>query len=168
MTTYSYSPSVAIDVNGNLVSSGNGLIYAISDTAGVNPLPIKDENGVTISGGLEVTPLRLIPGFIIEDAPMVLWRSGSVTVPLSADGARIPPGGSTGQHLVKASAVNYDVGWSDPPAGGGGGGGGGTGTGNGDYWNKQQTVPVITIASGAPWPSDAPAGALIVRLTGQV
>lgn len=167
MTIFSYSPAVAIDINGNLVTSGTGLIYAVSDTAGVNPLPIKDENGTVITGGLDVTPLHLIPGFTIEDAPQVLWRSGSITIQLDADGARIPPGGAAGQLLAKNTQGDYDAGWVDPPVGGGGGGGG-TGSGNGDYWNKQQTVPVVTIASNAPWPSDAPAGALIVRLTGQV
>lgn len=168
MTLYNYSPSVAIDVLGNLVTSGTGLIYAVEDTAGVNPLTLLDPNGNPMVGGVDVTPLHLIPGFAVEDAPVALWRSGSVSIPLSADGARIPGGGTTGQMLVKNSPSNYDVQWADAPTGGGGGTGGGTGAGNGDYYNKQQTVPVITIASNAPWPTDAPVGALIVRLTGQV
>lgn len=167
MTLYFYLPSTAIDINGNLVTSGTGNIYAPDDAAGANALPIKDENQMAINGGLTVTPLNLIPGFALEGYPVVLWRSGSIVIPLEAAGARIPRGGTTGQVISKASVDDYDVAWIDPPASsGGGGGGGGTGVSNGDYWNRQQTVPVVTISATAPWPTDAPAGALIVRLSG--
>lgn len=119
MTRYSYSPAVAIDISGNLVTSGSGLIYAVDDTGGSSPLPIRDQNGTVISGGLEVTPLRLVPGFLLDDYPQVMWRSGSIAIPLSADGARVPEGGSRGQVLAKDSAEDYSVGWVDPPTGGG-------------------------------------------------
>lgn len=32
-------------------------------------------------------------------------------------------------------------------------------------WTRQQTVPVVTIGSNAPWPHEAPPGALVVRFT---
>lgn len=118
MTLYSYSAKVALDINGNLVQSGKGNIYAITDTAGATPLTIRDANGSVITGGLEVTPLRMIPGFTIEDQPAVTWRSGAIVIPLEADGARIPRGGGLGQSLVKASANDFDVTWGAAAGGG--------------------------------------------------
>lgn len=121
MTLFTYSPKVAIDIFGALVQSGKGNIYAPTDTAGATPLAIKDASGSAITGGLEVTPLRMIPGFTIEDYPVVMWRSGAIVIPLEADGARIPPGGTPGQTLVKGSANDFDVAWGAPASGGGGG-----------------------------------------------
>lgn len=155
MTLYSYSPKVALDINGNLVQSGKGSIYAITDTAGATPLTIKDANGSVITGGLEVTPLRMIPGFTIDDHPAVMWRSGAIVIPLEADGARIPRGGGLGQSLVKASANDFDVTWG-AAAGGGGVGDGGTVTSgmvpvyevNGTYTRPSTSTGISVVFTG--------------------
>lgn len=42
--------------------------------------------------------------------------------PQGNPGLGLPPGGTPGQMLVKASDANFDTAWSDPPSGGGGGG----------------------------------------------
>lgn len=168
MALYEYLPTVPIDVEGNLWrGGGSGALYLATDTQGTTPLTPRDANGTPFPGGLvTITALGMIPGFFIDDYPVVMWRSGTAPpVPLEAAGARIPRGGTAGQVIRKSSAVDYAVEWGDAPSGGGGGGGG-SGGGNGDYWNKQQTAPVVTIGPTAPWPTDAPPGALIVRLTG--
>lgn len=156
MTVYSYSPKVALDITGNLVQSGKGNIYAVSDTGGLNPLPIRDAGGTPIVGGLEVTPLRLIPGFLLDDEPAVMWRSGAIVIPLEADGARIPRGGNAGQSLVKSSGNDFDVAWG---AAAGGGAGGDTVSGmvpvyevNGTYTRPSNSTAISVVFTGVSDP----------------
>lgn len=160
-----FPPHVALDINGDL-ARGSGNIYAAGDTAFATPLVPRSADGALMDATITITPLNMTPGFQLEDHPVVYWRSGNAApVLLEAAGARIPAGGSAGQVVGKASSTDFDVAWVDPPAGGGTGGGTGGG-GSVDAWSKQQTAPVITISATAPWPTDAPAGALIVRLSG--
>lgn len=37
--------------------------------------------------------------------------------------------------------------------------------GPGDYWTKNQTAPVVVLSATAPWPTEAPPGALVVRIS---
>lgn len=111
-------------------------------------------------------------GFVVEQIVQRLGTGGTIVEEGSLPGgggnvaADLPVGGTTGQVLSKNSDLDYDTHWINPPAGGGGGGGGGAVVPVGDYWNRLQTAPVIAIAANAPWPTAAPEGALIVRISG--
>lgn len=122
MTIYPYSPTIPIDINGNLVVSGSGNIYDPDDVDGLDPLIPLGANGLALpSMSLEITPLRLIPGFF-QDRPVVVWRSGSAApVVLEAAGARIPPGGNPGEVLKKLDQEDYSVEWGVDGGGSGGG-----------------------------------------------
>lgn len=167
MTVYSFAPNAVLNPEtGEPVVFGTGKIFLPTDMAFANPLTI------TTSVGVTTTEVKVRNGgsesFTITASGFVYWWDPSGGIPpigLQAVATGLPPAGLAGQVLAKASNADYDVSWIDPPAGSGGGGGGG-GTSNGDYWNRTQTVPVITISATAPWPTSAPEGALIVRLTG--
>ena len=112
-------------------------------------------------------------GWTVEQIVQRLGERGSVANPDDTTGgggnaaADVPVGGMAGQVLTKISELDYDVQWKTPAAGtGGGGGGGSTIITNGEYWNRNQTARVIVIGAAAPWPGDAPEGAVIVRLSG--
>lgn len=113
-------------------------------------------------------------GWTVEQIVQRLGERGSVADPDGSTGggnaaADVPVGGFAGQVLTKISDLDFDAQWRTPAAGSGGGSGPGTGTiiTNGDYWNRNQTSPVIVIGAAAPWPSSAPEGAVILRLSGQ-
>lgn len=110
-------------------------------------------------------------GWTVEQIVQRLGEKGSVADPDDTGGggnpaADVPVAGFSGQVLTKNSDLDYDVSWKTPSAGSGGGGGNGTIITNGDYWNRNQSAPVIVIGAAAPWPSAAPEGAVIIRLSG--
>ena len=67
---------------------------------------------------LLVTTGPLIDPFVLPEKLQLFYANGD-----SADLSNfigLPEGGNTGRILAKLSAVDYDVGWITPPAGGGG------------------------------------------------
>lgn len=147
---------------GQILEGATGQIYDVDDLAAANPLNITDLSGVPIEGGrLVAAPNGVLPRFRENSTRTVVsWVSGPHRMDIPCLDL-IPPGGSAGQVLTLT--LSGELAWADAPTGGGGGGGG---ISSGDYWNRTQTVPVIVISAAAPWPTSAPEGALIVRLSG--
>lgn len=109
-------------------------------------------------------------GWVVEQIVQRLGTGGTIVSEGELGGgggnvaADLPVGGMAGQVLAKISDADYDTIWINPPAGGGSGGGGNVPIA--DYWTRNQTAPVVIISGNAPWPTAAPEGALIVRVSG--
>jgi hypothetical protein len=119
---YTYSPkSVRNPDTGGPLESGSGQVFAVGDTTFASPLAVTDLNDNMLSA-IPVYAGGTI-AFRVADQPAVVWRDalGGYTASLDADGGNVPPGGSTGQVLAKASPADNDVVWVDQTGGSGGG-----------------------------------------------
>lgn len=157
-------PSLLAQFDGQVLPGGQGKIVALEDTVTLTALPITDLQGIPFTNNmLTASGVGVLPAFRTGDyRAAVSWVSGNYRMDIPALDM-IPGGGIEGQVLARAAGGGLE--WIDPPQGGGSGGGGGVPSG--DYWNRTQTAPVIVISASAPWPTSAPEGALIVRLSGQ-
>lgn len=154
---------LAYDSQGNIARDAVGRIYALSDTAEARPLAVTDLNGVPFPDNVVPSSgVGVVAPFRVNGYTVVSWVSGPFRMDIPAVDI-IPSDGAPGQ--VLSLGADGALVWIDPPVSTGGGGGG---TSSGDYWNRTQTVPVIVISASAPWPTSAPEGALIVRVSGTV
>lgn len=142
MAAFIFRAQPALDQDGNLVKVGFGSVYAIGDTAYVNPLTVTKPGDVT-GTQINVSQIGLTESFTIEGHAEVWWKSGAIVVHLASfsgaleaiEASRLaaesaaaaanaapgilPAGGTAGQVLAKASNADRDVQWVDQAEGGG-------------------------------------------------
>lgn len=124
------------------------------------PITIGTSSGLPLANPVRVNDKGFGPAFTHPTLDRVAWSAGDLT------GFFTSYEGMKNVALAAQEAADEVLRMAKAGELGGGGSGGGGGVSNGDYWNRNQTVPVVTVGAAAPWPSSAPEGALIVRLTG--
>lgn len=127
-------------------------IEVLADGEGVSP------RGFTWMVSFHLT--EVLTGRAINIASFPIHVAVGETVDLSdnhpvgeSNGARIIRGESAYEIAVAEGFTGTQAEWIDSLGGSTSG------------WTRQQTVPVVTIAPSAPWPHEAPPGALVVRFT---
>lgn len=106
-------------------------------------------NGVLIAGPRN-HPLNVPAGGVIDltDEAPVASSSGTVIT----RGERGPAGASAYEIAVANGYTGTQAQWISEIVS------------NGGYWSRAQTAPVVVIPANAPWPAEAPPGALVIRL----
>lgn len=156
---FTFDQIFAVDpANPDQVAS-NGLVTIFSPgDPSKTPLTITTTSGLPMTNPVRVNERGFGSAFMHATMDRVAWSAGELT------------GFFTSYEGIKNVALAAQAAAEEilrmAQAGELGGGGGGGGINNGDYWNKKQTVPTVTIGAASPWPTAAPEGALIVRLTG--
>ena len=156
MTAYPFEMQLVVDPynTSNVVTNGQVYIYDPSDVDNSNPLPLTDANGLPLSNPLMSNSNGFLSPFIAT-APQVKWASGAFVgyfnslqgllneaiaareaAELAALSGVIPPGGTVGQVLTKASDANGHSGWASP---------------------------IVIIGPADEWPTGLPEGTLVVR-----
>lgn len=112
-----FDRQVVVDDNGKPLAGAVGQVYNINDTTHTTPLALFTPTGSPISGNLLVAnDDGVLPQFTTPGNPRVTWVSGAYSSDLIAWDA-VPPGGTAGQVMTKASGNDLDVQWSDPVSG---------------------------------------------------
>lgn len=158
---FPYEQILASDPSNPAMVASNGLVtlYKPGDTART-PLALTTLYGTPLPNPVQVNYLGFGPAFI-SDLEQVAWSAGEL-------GGLFTSFVGLKDVAVAAQLVAEDIRARALAGefGGGGGSGGGGAPNNGVYWNRNETVPVKVISASAPWPTSAPEGSLIVRLTG--
>ena len=104
-------------VGGGIVVVDNGTAIPRAITGTPNRVTVANGDGVLGNPTIDVVTDDLIPGDDISFGGSGADRvidNGSGPLTINYDGPKLPPGGTTGQILVKLSNADYDVGWVDP------------------------------------------------------
>lgn len=167
---YPFEQILAADPSNPDIVASNGLVtlYAPGD-ASKTPIALTTLFGAPLANPVRVNGLGFGPAFISALAE-VAWSASASTGELgglftSTAGLKADAENSR-KAAEAAAAIAEDIQRRIQNGELGGNVGPGGAPNNGSYWNREQTVPVVTIASNAPWPTSAPEGALVVRLTG--
>lgn len=158
---YTYDQIEARDPsNPNVVAANAAVtIFAPGDPQ-QTPLAIKSTSGMPLPNPITVNNMGYGDAFIHETLGRVAWSGGGFTGFFTAHDSIMQE--AVAARIAAEAAAQAAI----EAAQNGGGGGGGGGVNNGNYWNRTQTAPVITIGATAPWPTSAPEGAVIIRLSG--
>lgn len=138
--TAAASDFVQVDATGGAVTitlpaaPATGALVSVKKIDGTtNQVTIAPSGGGTIDGDANASTVTEMAGAIFEHVGSNVWRivaSMATTGPAGVDGTDgtdgtdgigVPPGGTTGKILTKASSTDYDTIWADAPGGGGGG-----------------------------------------------
>lgn len=161
---FTFDQIFAVDPSNPERVASNGLvtIFTPGDPS-KTPIPLSTVAGASLANPIQVNAQGFGPAFIHQSLDRVAWSGGGL------EGFFTSYEGIKNVALAaQAAAEDIQRRIATGELGGGGGGGGGTGgaPNNGVYWNRTQTAPVVVIGAAAPWPTAAPEGAVIIRLTG--
>lgn len=152
MTLYPFEMQIAVDANNPDTVVQGGLV-TIADPDTGSAISILDPVGLPMANPIETSAQGFIPAFQAT-LPHVKWSDGTyagflssykglldeaVAARLAAEAAAlggVPPGGTTGQMLVKASSTDGHATWASP---------------------------IVIIGPTDPWPTGLPTGTLVVR-----
>ena len=154
MPLYPFEMQIAVDANSPDVVVQEGLV-TICDAADPSnaPIPLLTPGGLPMANPIETSRQGFIPAFQ-STSPHVKWFDGTYAGYLSsykglldeaiaariaaqtAATSNIPPGGTLGQMLTKASTTDGHTQWSSP---------------------------IVIIGPSDSWPTGLPAGTLVVR-----
>lgn len=164
MADFTFDQIFAADPSNVANIAANSLVTIFSPGDPTRtPLPLFTVAGASLPNPVQVNSNGFGPPFIVRDLDRVAWEGGGFSgFFTSYEGIKnVAVAAQAAAEEVQRKALAGELG-----GGSGGGGGGGGAPNNGAYWNRTQTAPVITIGASAPWPTSAPEGAVIIRLTG--
>lgn len=157
---FTFDQILAVDPSNPTVTATGGTvtIHAPGDPA-MKPLQLETVAGLSLTNPVPVNRNGFGPAFRLLNYDRVAWSGGGLSgFFTSYEGLKnVALAAQAAAEEVQRKALAGEL---------GGGGSGGGAPNNGNYWNRTQTAPVIVIGAAAPWPTSAPEGALIVRLTG--
>lgn len=161
---FTFDQIFAVDPSNHERVAANGLITIFTPgDPSKTPIPLSTISGASLANPVPVNAQGFGPPFMHPTLDRVAWSGGGM------EGFFTSYEGLKNVALAAQAAaedIQQKIASGELGGGGSGGGSGGGAPNNGAYWNRNQTAPVITIGASAPWPTSAPEGAVIIRLTG--